>query len=87
MAIFYINHFCPSIMGRKNIVFVVSKHIEPSCRHGKHNGDNVQHILNAYGRPNSFRLTSFIADSRIDCGQNDERHYIFTPVFLLSNRI
>ena len=31
--------------------------------------DNVQHILNAYG--NSFRLATFIADSRIDCGQND----------------
>ena len=69
MAIFYINNCCPSILGRKNIVFEVSKPIERSCRHGSHNGDNVEHILNAYG--NSFRLTSFIADSRIDYGQND----------------
>ena len=85
MAIFYINNLCPSILGRKNIVFVVSERIEPLCRHGQHNGDNVEHILNAYG--NSFRLTSFIADSRIDYGQNDELHYTFTHVCLLSNHI
>ena len=29
-----ITNFCPSILGRKNIVFVVSERIEPSCRHG-----------------------------------------------------
>ena len=34
VAIFYINYFCACIIDRKNIVFVVSELIEPSCRHG-----------------------------------------------------
>ena len=85
VAICYINNLCPSLIGRKNIVFVVSKPMEPSCRHGKHNGDIVEHILNAYG--NSFFLTSLIEDPRIDCGQNYELHYIFTHLCWQSNHI
>ncbi len=73
---FVLNSFCASIIDRKNIVFVVSKLVEPSWRHDQHNSDNVQHILNTYGH--IFRLILFIADTRIDSGQNDELHYVFT---------
>ena len=67
VAIFCINDICASLIDRKNIVFVVSKLIEPPRRHDWHTSDNMQHIF--YGH--IFHLTSFIADSLIDIGQND----------------
>ena len=69
VAIFCINYICTSVMNRKNIVFVVSKLIQPPWGHDWHNADNVQHILNTYGH--IFHITSFIADTMIDIGNND----------------
>ena len=69
VAILCINYICSSPIDRKNIVFVVITLIEPPWRHNWHNSDNVEHILNTYGH--IFHLTSFIANTMIDIGQND----------------
>ena len=43
VAIFCIHYICASVIDRKNIVFVVSKLIEPPWGHDWYNSDNVQH--------------------------------------------
>ena len=41
VAICCINYICASLIDRENIVFVVSKRIEPPWRHDWHNSDNA----------------------------------------------
>ena len=85
LAVFGRNYFCMSQIAYNRAVYLVNKLRQPSHRQDKHNADNVQHILNAYGLV--FHLVSGIPTTMVTCAQNLELLGIFAYVLLTNNYI